>query len=244
MSLKNLLRISSKVQEALSGGRPVIALESTIISHGMPFPQNLSTALELEKLAESLGAVPATVACVDGAIRVGLSEPELQTLARAGPGARKVSRRDLGWCLARRELGATTVSATMLAAALAGVRVFATGGVGGVHRGVQDTMDVSADLTELGRTPVMVVSAGVKSVLDIPRTLEYLETQGVPVVALRSRLFPAFFSTAADVVSPFDCRSEREVARVAAAHWALPGAGGLLVAVPNPRPIAEMESLI
>ena len=185
-----LVTYSDEVSAALAHGGPVVALESTIISHGMPYPQNLDTAREVEAIVRDNGAVPATVAIMDGALHVGLEAAHLERLAKEGQNATKCSRRDISLVLARGGVGATTVSGTMIASELAGIEVFVTGGVGGVHRGVEDTMDVSADLSELGRTPVVVVCAGVKSILDIPRTLEFLETQGVAVMGWNTDDFP------------------------------------------------------
>jgi pseudouridylate synthase len=232
-----LLRVHDEVAAALAEGRPVVALESTIISHGMPFPANLECALGVEAAVRAHGAVPATVAVMDGAVRVGLAGDRIEALARAGPAAvRKVSRRDLASAVARRQLGATTVAGTMAAAHSAGIAVFATGGIGGVHRGGEATMDVSADLTELGRTPVAVVCAGVKSILDIPRTLEYLETQGVPVVTLGQDGFPAFYTPDSGVRSPERADSPDAVAAILHAGLTLGLANGMVVAVPNPAP--------
>ena len=180
------VKLSDEVREALALGRPVIALESTIIAHGMPYPQNVKTALACERLARAHGAVPATIAIIGGQLCAGLTEEQIEYLGREGRNVAKVSRRDIPYIMAKCADGATTVAATMFIASLAGIKVFATGGIGGVHRGAETTMDISADLTELGRTPVAVVCAGAKSVLDIGLTLEYLETQGVPVVGFRA----------------------------------------------------------
>mmetsp|Transcript_20758 Transcript_20758/g.37148 ORF Transcript_20758/g.37148 Transcript_20758/m.37148 type:complete len:209 (-) Transcript_20758:9-635(-) len=186
--------ISKEVSDALARGLPVVALESTIISHGMPYPQNLQTAMEVEQVVRSAGAVPATIAILSGIPHIGLTPSQLEHLARKGTAVTKVSRRDLPWVIARELDGSATVSATSLLAHRAGIRVFVTGGIGGVHRGGESSMDISADLTELARTPILVVCAGVKSVLDIPRTLEALETYGVAVAAYGTDEFPAFFS--------------------------------------------------
>ncbi|MFW5643780.1 MAG: pseudouridine-5'-phosphate glycosidase, partial [Alkalispirochaeta sp.] len=219
------LQISGDVREALAAGRAVVALESTIISHGMPYPRNVETAREVEEVVRSRGGVPATVAIFDGAFHVGLRDEEIERLGRE-EGVMKVSRRDLGIVLATHRTGATTVATTMIGAHLAGIRLFATGGTGGVHRGYQETLDVSADLPELGRTPVAVVSAGVKSILDIPRTLEYLETLGVPVITYRSDEFPAFYSRESGLPAPLRLDSPESVAATLAAHWSIPSAGG------------------
>ncbi|KAB5520415.1 hypothetical protein DKX38_024734 [Salix brachista] len=191
---QGLVKLSPEVAEALSTGHPVVALESTIISHGMPYPKNLETAKEVEAIVRENGAVPATVAILDGVPCVGLSMGELERLATLGTKAQKTARRDIAHVVANRGNGATTVSATMFFASMVGIHVFVTGGIGGVHRHGEETMDISSDLTELGRTPVAVISAGVKSILDIPRTLEYLETQGVCVAAYNTNEFPAFFT--------------------------------------------------
>lgn len=188
------LIIKPEVHDALESGIPVVALESTIVAHGMPWPQNLETARGVEQVIRENGAVPATIAILNGHFLAGLSSDELQQLAENGSRVRKCSRRDIPFVLARKEAGATTVAATMIGTALAGIEVFATGGIGGVHRGATDTMDVSADLQELASTPIAVVSAGAKSILDLGLTLEYLETQGVPVVGIGTDEFPAFFT--------------------------------------------------
>lgn len=225
---------SDEVADALAAGRAVVALESTIICHGMPWPRNLETALALEAAVRDAGAVPATVAVVSGRPSAGLSRGALERLARLGPDVAKVSLRDLPIVLARGENGATTVAATMRLAASAGIRVFATGGIGGVHRGVSETMDVSADLTELGNTAVAVVCSGIKSVLDIPRTLEYLETLGVPVLGFRTDDLPAFYTRSSGC--PVDARVDTaaEVADILAKKWRMGLAGGVVIGNPVP----------
>jgi pseudouridine-5'-phosphate glycosidase len=239
------LIVAEEVTGALSAGRPVVALESTIISHGMPYPQNLSTAVEVEHVVRDHGAVPATVALVDGRVRVGLAAPELERLAR-GPVA-KASRRDLGPLSAAAATAGTTVAATMHLAHLAGIGVFATGGIGGVHRGAELSFDVSADLVELGRTPVTVLCAGAKAILDLPKTLEVLETQGVPVIGYRTAEFPAFWSPASGLPLEHRADSPAEVAEAIVAHRDLGGAG-VLVANPIPAedalPGAQLEAWI
>ena len=192
--LSKYLEVAPEVAEAISSGEPVVALESTIISHGMPYPQNVETAAVVEDTVRRGGAIPATIAIIDGHLKVGLSVDEIHYLGKSGQQVTKCSRRDLPLVIARKENGATTVAATMIIAAMAGIRVFATGGIGGVHRGVKETLDISADLDELGRTNVAVVCAGIKSILDIGHTLEYLETRGVPVVGFRTDSLPAFYS--------------------------------------------------
>lgn len=192
--LKKYLEISPEVQKALDEGRPVVALESTIISHGMPYPQNVETALNVEKIIRDNGAIPATTAIIGGKLRVGLSKDEIDYIGKKGLKVTKASRRDIPVLVARGEDGATTVAATMILANLAGVSVFATGGIGGVHRGAETTMDISADLEELASTPVMVICAGAKSILDLGLTLEYLETHGVSVLGYQTEELPAFFT--------------------------------------------------
>ena len=216
---------------ALANREPVVALESTIISHGMPYPRNVDCALEVEHEVATHGAVPATIALIRGQVVVGLERDDIQLLAQDKQ-VRKVSRRDIPFSLARRELGSTTVAATMICSAMAGIDVFVTGGVGGVHRDVHETMDVSADLREMGRTPVTVVSAGVKSILDIPRTLEYLETEGVPVITYGSEQFPAFYSPNSGIKSPLSLNSIRDIAQVLYTHKQLQLQNGILVGVP------------
>jgi len=230
------LDVSGEVAAALAGGRPVVALESTILAHGMPWPRNLETAAAIEADLRAADVVPATIAILDGRLRVGLAGAELERLAR-GAGIAKASRRDVAALVARRESGATTVAATMMVAAMAGIRVFATGGIGGVHRGVEATMDVSADLYELARTPVATVCAGAKSILDIPRTLELLESLGVPVVGYRSDDFPAFYARSSGCRVDRRCNSAAEIATLLAAQFRL-GLGGVLVANPIPEPDA------
>lgn len=228
------LLLTDEVRDALAGGHPVVALESTIISHGMPYPENVKTATEVEDIIRSQGAVPATIAVLGGRPRIGLTADDLELLA-SSPDVAKVSLRDLPYVIARGAHGATTVAATMRLAALAGIRVFVTGGLGGVHRGAQQTFDVSADLTELAQTDVAVVSAGAKSILDIGLTLETLETLGVPVLAYGSDEFPAFFSRDSGFAAPMRSDSPQEVAMVMRAKWELGIAGGLVIANPIPE---------
>jgi pseudouridine-5'-phosphate glycosidase len=229
-----MLTVTDEVADALRDGTPVVALESTIISHGMPYPQNVAMAVEVEGIIREHGAEPATIAVLDGRPRIGLSPDDLELLASHGD-VTKVSVRDLPFVVARGTHGATTVAATMRLAALAGIRVFVTGGLGGVHRGAQQTFDVSADLTELGSTDVTVVSAGVKSILDIGLTLETLETLGVPVLAFGSDEFPSFYSRSSGHAAPMRVDTAAEVAGVMAAKWSLGIAGGLVVANPIPE---------
>jgi pseudouridine-5'-phosphate glycosidase len=229
------LDITAEVTDALREKRPVVALESTIISHGMPYPQNVETALKVEQTVRDNGAIPATIAILSGRLKVGLSEDEITQLGNRGQQVIKTSRRDLPFVVARKEDGATTVAATMIIAAMAGIRVFATGGIGGVHRGVEDTMDISADLEELARTNIAVVCAGIKSVLDIGRTLEYLETKGVPVVGYQTDTVPAFYTRSSGF--PVDYRADgvAEIVDALQCKWDLELAGGMVVANPIPE---------
>lgn len=232
--------VSPEVEAALAKQGPVVALETTIITHGMPYPANVETALAVEAVIREAGAVPATLAVIDGQIRIGLSAAEIEELA-GRQDVIKASRRDLGYVVAERRTGATTVAGTMILAAMAGIRVFVTGGIGGVHRGAAQTMDVSADLTELGRTPVAVVCAGVKSILDIGLTLEVLETQGVPVVGYRTSRFPAFYLRDGGYPVDYTIASPEAAARLIATQFALPRPTGLVVANPIPAEFALNE---
>jgi len=230
--------LAPEVAEALAGGRAVVALESTLLCHGLPFPASLETHAEAEAAIRREGAVPALVAVVDGVPRAGFDGAGAEALARAGSRVRKATTRDLGLLAARRESGATTVAATMAIAAAAGIRVFATGGIGGVHRGASETFDVSADLLELSRTRVAVVAAGAKAVLDLPKTLEALETLGVPVVGFGTSELPAFWVRGSGLALEVRCDEPDEVVRLLLAHWAWPRAGGVLVANPVPAEAA------
>jgi pseudouridylate synthase len=234
-SLSAHLDIAPAVRSALAAGRPVVALESTIITHGMPYPQNLETAEGVEQVIRDNGAVPATIAIMGGRLKVGVAGEDLTTLAREGHAAAKASRRDVASVLVKKKMAGTTVATTMQIAAMAGIRVFATGGIGGVHRGASETFDISADLIELSRTPVAVVCAGAKSILDIGKTLEVLETNGVPVIGYGTDEFPAFFARTSGhgVDHRFDTAAE--VAEVIATQVELGMAGGLLVANPIPE---------
>ena len=241
------LRIAAEVQEALAARRPVVALETTIVTHGMPYPENLETARTLECEIRGGGAVPATIAVMGGAVRVGLSESELESLATARA-VLKLSRNDLPYAIATGQSGATTVAATMICARLAGIRVFATGGIGGVHRGAESSFDISADLEELARTSVAVVCAGAKALLDLPKTLEYLETRGVPVIGYRTDEFPAFWSRSSGLPIPMRLDSAAEIARLLELKWSLGLEGGALVANPiaaaDEIPCGEMSAAI
>jgi pseudouridine-5'-phosphate glycosidase len=234
------LDIAPEIQRALDEARPVVALESTIITHGMPHPQNVATAREVEAIVRDGGAVPATIAIIGGRIKIGLSEQELEWLGTA-QNVLKLSRSDLPYAVSSGRHGSTTVAATMICAHLAGLRVFATGGIGGVHQGVEETMDISADLDELARTPVTVVCAGAKAILDLPRTLEYLETRGVPVVGYGTDVFPAFWSRTSSLPVPIRLESPEAVADLLHAKQALGLEGGVLVANPVP-PADEIPS--
>jgi pseudouridine-5'-phosphate glycosidase len=230
--VNTFLRIAPEVQEALDAGRPVVALESTIISHGFPYPANVECALESERACREQGAVPATIAILDGQLCVGLTREQIEHLATGGPNVVKVSRRDLGVVLARHSDGATTVAGTMVIAALAGIRVFATGGIGGVHRGAQQTFDISADLLELARTDVAVVCAGAKSVLDLGLTLEVLETNGVPVLGFGTDEFPAFYTRTSGLGVDARCDTPEEAAAIIRARRDMGLSGGTVIANP------------
>lgn len=230
----DLLDIHPEAASALAAGRPVVALESTIISHGMPFPRNAETALGVEAAVRAAGAVPATLAILGGRLKIGLSPEQIEELGRKGRAVEKVSRRDIPAVVARGGDGATTVAATMILAAMAGIRVFATGGIGGVHRGAERTWDVSADLEELARTPVAVVCAGAKSLLDLPKTLEYLETRGVPVIGYGTEEFPAFYTSRSGLRLAIRADTPAQAAGILAAQWGLGLGGGAVVANPIP----------
>jgi len=247
MNLEKYLDITPELQEAIKNGEPVVALESTILSHGMPYPENLSFAAEVEKEIRACGAHPATMALIGGKIKVGLSPEELELMCR-GENVGKVSRRDFATYLATGKTGATTVASTMMCAALAGIHVFATGGIGGVHRHGEVTMDVSADLQELARTPVAVICAGAKQILDIGRTLEYLETMGVPVIGNGTSDFPAFFCKKSGFGVDYAAQSEEEIARIIKTKLELEMPGGVLIGNPIPDEYAMdfdyMEGII
>ncbi|HEX8479035.1 MAG TPA: pseudouridine-5'-phosphate glycosidase [Telluria sp.] len=235
--MERFLLFSAEVQAARNAGLPIVALESTIISHGMPYPQNVEMARGVEQLIRDAGAVPATIAIIAGKICIGLSSDQLELLGTA-PDAMKVSRRDLPYVLAHDKLGATTVAATMICAQLAGIQVFVTGGIGGVHRGAETSFDISADLQELARTSVAVVCAGVKSILDIGLTLEYLETHGVPVISVGQPGFPAFFTRESGFNADFQLDTSEEQARFLQTKWRLGLAGGVVVSNPVPAAAA------
>ena len=247
MNLKNYLDIAPEVKSAVEAGKPVVALESTILSHGMPYPENLTFAAEVERIIRAEGAIPATMAIIDGRMKVGLSAGELELMCK-GENVAKVSRRDLPILLATGGTGATTVASTMILASLAGIPVFATGGIGGVHRGAETTMDISADLQELAHTPVAVVCAGAKMILDIGLTLEYLETMGVPVLGYNTDQFPAFYCRKSGFGVDNTAKSAAEIAKIARTKWDLGLAGGMLIGNPVPEEYAldfdEMSAVI
>ncbi|RMG86580.1 MAG: pseudouridine-5'-phosphate glycosidase [Bacteroidetes bacterium] len=234
MRPNNFLKIAPEVADALSKNKPVVALESTIISHGMPFPKNYETARMVEKTVRDAGAVPATIAVIRGKLKAGLSDEEIAFLGKQGPEVVKASRRDLPWLVANKKNGATTVAATMIIAEMAGIPVFATGGIGGVHRGGAQTFDISADLQELAKTNVAVVCAGAKSILDLKLTLEYLETMGVPVLGFRTKKFPAFFVRSSGLEVDYEVETAEEMAKILAAKWRMNLRGGVVIANPIP----------
>ena len=229
------ISVQPEVQKALDKNQPVVALESTIISHGMPYPKNLETALLLEKSVRENGAIPATIALIDGKIKIGLSTLELEFLAKEGVRVIKTSRRDLAYVLSKKLTGATTVATTMIAAAKAGIKIFATGGIGGVHRGASDSFDISADLQELARTDVAVVCAGIKAILDLQLTLEYLETMGVPVLGYQTDELPAFYTQKSGYKLDYKMESPEAIARLLQTKWQMKLHGGVVVANPVPK---------
>ena len=238
------LDILPEVAEALADGRPVVALESTIISHGMPYPQNVETALKVEQIIRENGAVPATIAVIGGRLKAGLSPEEIEYFGKKGRAIAKASRRDLAMLCARGEDGATTVTTTMIIAHMAGIKIFATGGIGGVHRGAQTTMDISADLEELAHTPVMVICAGAKSILDLGLTLEYLETHGVPVLGYGTKELPAFYTRHSGFGVDYEVDSPEELARAVKAQGDLGFTGGMLVTNPIPEEYSMPKDVI
>ncbi len=231
----NYLDIKPEIINALDHNLPIVALESTIISHGMPYPQNKKTALQVEQIVRDNGAVPATIAIINGKIKVGLSDKEIDYLARSGSSIVKASRRDLPYLLAQKIDGATTVASTMIAAKIAGIRVFATGGIGGVHRGASLSFDISADLQELSNTDVAVVCAGIKAILDLGLTLEYLETFGIPVLGYRTKELPAFYTQKSGFQVNYKMDSAKEIAKLLKSKWDLDLKGGVLITNPIPK---------
>ncbi|MBQ6608856.1 MAG: pseudouridine-5'-phosphate glycosidase [Oscillospiraceae bacterium] len=242
--MNRYLDVAPEVQAALQQGKPVVALESTIISHGMPYPKNVETALLVEQTIRSNGAVPATIAVIGGRLKAGLNHEEIEYLGKTGRGVAKASRRDLPALVARGADGATTVATTMIIANMAGIRIFATGGIGGVHRGAETTMDISADLEELAHTPVMVVCAGAKSILDLGLTLEYLETKGVPVIGYGTDELPAFYTRRSGFGVDYRVDSPEELAAFYAAQRGLDYPGGMLVTNPIPEKYAMDKDVI
>ncbi|WP_144511816.1 pseudouridine-5'-phosphate glycosidase [Bacillus sp. FJAT-22090] len=241
--MKKYLAYSQEVEQGMAAGKPIVALESTIISHGMPYPQNVEMAKKVEQIIRDNGAVPATIAIMNGQIKIGLSNEDLESLATS-KSVRKTSRRDLAYVVASKEIGATTVATTMICAELAGIKMFVTGGIGGVHRGAETTMDISADLEELASTNVAVVCAGAKSILDIGLTLEYLETKGVPVVGFGTDAFPAFYSATSPFDANFRLDEPKEVAEMLQAKWELGLNGGAIIANPIPTEFSMDEAYI
>lgn len=238
------LKISGEVKLALAAKQPVVALESTIISHGMPYPKNLETALQCEKIIRNAGAIPATIAIIKGVICVGLSSKEIEYIAKEGKNVIKVSRRDIPVIISKQLDGATTVAATMFIASLAGIKVFATGGIGGVHRGAEVTMDISADLDELQATSVAVVCAGAKAILDLEKTLEYLETKGVPVIGYQTNYLPAFYTRTSPYQVNYRMDSTLEIATMLKAKWELGLNGGVLITNPIPQEASLDEKIM
>ena len=242
--MNKYLDISPEVAEALNSGKPVVALESTIISHGMPYPRNVETALLVEQTIRENGAVPATIAIIGGRLKAGLSKDEIEYLGKSGRNVAKTSRRDIAALVARKADGATTVTTTMMIAHMAGISIFATGGIGGVHRGAEVTMDISADLEELGNTPVMVVCAGAKSILDLGLTLEYLETKGVPVIGYGTDELPAFYTRHSGFGVDYRADSPEELAAMFKAQRGLGLKGGMLVTNPIPEEYSMDKAVI
>jgi len=244
MSLNKYLDVAPEVAEAIKAGKPVVALESTIISHGMPYPQNVETALNVEKIIREAGAVPATIAIIGGRLKAGLSPEQIDYLGKTGSGVAKASRRDLPVLVAKKMDGATTVTTTMMIAAMAGIRIFATGGIGGVHRGAETTMDISADLEELAETPVMVICAGAKSILDLGLTLEYLETKGVTVIGYGTKELPAFYTRKSGFGVDYELDTPEELAEAFHVKRELGMRGGMLVTNPIPEQYSMDKAVI
>ena len=247
VNTEKYLSVTPEIRDAIDAGKPVVALESTILSHGMPYPQNVEFAHKVEEIVRGEGAIPATTAIIGGKLKVGLTSEELEIMCKA-ENVGKVSRRDVATYLATGQTGATTVATTMMIASMAGIRFFATGGIGGVHRGAEKTMDISADLQELANTPVCVICAGAKSLLDLGLTLEYLETMGVPVLGLRTDELPAFYCRTSGFRLDYNCEDEATVARIMKTKWELGLKGGAIVGNPIPEQYAldydEMEKVI
>ena len=244
MNFNKYLDVNPEVAAAIAEGKPVVALESTIISHGMPYPQNVETALQVEQIIRDNGAVPATIAVIGGRLKAGLTAEEIEYFGKKGQAITKASRRDLAVLCARGMDGATTVTTTMIIAHMAGIKVFATGGIGGVHRGAETTMDISADLEELGQTPVMVVCAGAKSILDLGLTLEYLETKGVPVIGFGTEELPAFYTRQSGFGVDYRVDTPAELAKIFKASHEMGLKSGMLVTNPIPEEFAMPKSVI
>jgi len=232
--MKEYIDFSEEVKTALEEKKPIVALESTIIAHGMPYPENIETAKEVERIIREEGAVPATIAIIKGKIKIGLKDEDLEFIGRSKD-VIKASRRDIPIAIAKKLSASTTVSATMICADLADIKIFVTGGIGGVHRGAEETFDISADLEELSRTNIAVVCSGAKSILDLPRTLEYLETKGVPVIGFKTIEFPAFYTRSSGLFLDYRAESEEEVARILKTKWDLGLSGGVVIANPIPE---------
>ncbi|MBS4043947.1 MAG: pseudouridine-5'-phosphate glycosidase [Chitinophagaceae bacterium] len=245
--MQSFLKIHPQVQKALDNNMPIVALESTIISHGMPYPKNVETALAVEQIVKDFAAVPATIAIINGSCCIGLSEEQIETFGKE-KNVWKVSLRDMPYVISQKLYGATTVAATMRIASMVGIKVFVTGGIGGVHRGAEKTMDISADITEMSNTSVAIVSAGIKSILDIGLTLEYLETLGIPVVTYGQEIFPSFYSRESLFKSPLSLNTPQEIAHMLEVKWKLGLTGSALIANPIPKefevPAYEMEKYI
>ena len=244
MNFNNFLEINPIVKESLDSNKPVVALESTIISHGMPYPKNMETALHVEEIIKNAGCVPATIGIINGKLKIGLTKDEIQILAKEGLKVTKVSRRDIPYVVSNKLNGATTVAGTMIAASLAGIKIFATGGIGGVHRGAETTMDISADLEELSRTNVAVICAGAKSILDLRLTLEYLETKGVPVLGYKTKELPAFFTSKSGLNLDYKMESAKQIADLLNTKWSLGINGGVVIANPIPHEFEMDPKLI
>lgn len=243
MNLDKFLEINPIVKKALEEGKPVVALESTIISHGMPYPKNVATALNVEKLVYDNGCIPATIGIINGKFKIGLTNEDIELLGKQGLDVPKVSRRDIPYILANKLNGATTVASTMIGASLANIKIFATGGIGGVHRGSETTMDISADLDELSRTNVAVICAGAKSILDLGLTLEYLETKGVPVLGYKTKELPAFYTSKSGYMLDYMMNSSKEIAELLKTKWELGLNGGVVIANPIPTEF-EMDATL
>lgn len=243
MNLGKFLEINPIVKKALEEGKPVVALESTIISHGMPYPKNVATAFNVEKLVYDNGCIPATIGIINGKFKIGLTNEDIELLGKQGLDVPKVSRRDIPYILANKLNGATTVASTMIGASLANIKIFATGGIGGVHRGAETTMDISADLDELSRTNVAVICAGAKSILDLGLTLEYLETKGVPVLGYKTKELPAFYTSKSGYMLDYMMNSSKEIAELLKTKWELGLNGGVVIANPIPTEF-EMDATL